>query len=620
MIREIVIGSKNNRNRFEITSSIKQVDMINKMAHECYSSIFAFKEDDIKKHVAEQGGIKGYRGEASTECFFWDVDASDNLELALNSTRELYNRLINNNYFDPSNIRVFYSGSKGIHIYAFSSAIRKFGMSVKIPIITRLVCLKLAKDISNIDTTVYNTTRIFRIPNSIHGGTGRFKIDITGVFEFATADEIVSLSEEQRDVNWCTITESNSHSLQSMIDDAVVDYNEKRYDIASSDNKIEYHEVFSALKNGLEAGKRNDTLARLAAMFHHKGHDASLISEILNMVNRQSKDPLGENEVMSIVASMTSYTVNNTENEPANVENVSTFGAAGRAYVEIAKVAFTEGHGYGEMFKHLNDPMGMVIPGDVIGIVANSGVGKSSLGMLLSRESVTTSNEYALFASLEMSKEGMFFRATSMKMVQEDGYMTPREIANALISSPEIVNEVEAEWVRLFILDTASSIEQIEQHYIVLKDELKKEGKKLTTLVLDYGQMLDNTDTNDKEKKVSRGLKAMAKRLRTKMYLLLQLNKQFVDPYSEPTRTHIEGSGGWYQTMDYCLMFWKSKAYSHIIHGKIEKNRWAKDDTRFDIEKHGLKFHSVDETPEPVTEEECMQDSQYRKRRKKVEE
>ena len=278
------------------------------------------------------------------------------------------------------------------------------------------------------------------------------------------------------------------------------------------------------------------------------------------------------------------------------------------------------GNGYGEMFKHLNDPMGMVIPGDIIGIVANSGLGKSSLGMLLSRESSKAADEYALFASLEMSKEGMFFRASSMLLVDEEGFMSPRDIANTLIASPEIVDDVEKEWDRVYILDSVSSIEQIEQHYLATREALKKEGKRLTTLVLDYGQMLDNTDTNDKEKKVSRGLKSMAKRIRAKMYLLLQLNKTFVDPYVEPTRSHIEGSGGWYQTMDYCLMFWKSKSYSHIIHGKIEKNRWAKDDTRFDVEKHGLKFHTIDETPEPVTEEECMQDSQYRKRRKKAEE
>ena len=613
MIREIVIGGKSNRNRFEPSTSIKEIDAFGKLMPESYSSIYSFGEE-IKEHIKVAGGIKGYRGPASTECLFWDIDASDNLSAALSSTRELYGRLLN--YFEKSNIKVFYSGSKGMHIYAFSSDIQQMGMNVKIPIITRLVCLKIADGIQNVDTTVYNTTRIFRIPNSQHGGTGRFKVDITDDIDFIDDNGIVSYSSEPRRVDWSSITSSNNDNIKTLIREALADYENKRYDMASSDSKIDYHEVFNSLRNGLDSGKRNDTLARIAAMLHHKGHDTMFVSEFLLMVNRQSKDPLDEQEVFSIINSMTSYPVNNPENEVATADNISTFGAAGRSFIEIVKTSLSNGGGFGEMFQHLNDPMGMVIPGDVIAIVANSGVGKSSLGMLLSRESVKVAGEYALFASLEMSKEGMFFRATSMKLVSEDGYMPPKDIANSVVSNESLIEELNSEWERVLILDNVSSIEQIEQHYLILKERLKEEGKALSTLVIDYGQMLDNTDTNDKEKKVSRGLKAMAKRLRTKLYLLLQLNKLFVNPYEEPTRTHIEGSGGWYQSMDYCLMFWKSKAYDGIIHGKLDKNRWGKPDTRFDIEQKGLSFRTIDEVPEPATEEEHMQESQYRKRRK----
>lgn len=603
---ELCLGGKTDRGTFTEVQSMFVIDGYDYDWTDAFTSIQAYRPDIIE-YVHEHRTSRGYTGCTMAPYLWFDVDYEDDIDKARNDTVAIYNTLLGMG-IEEQRVRVFFSGSKGFHIIVSSPELAAIGYTTETSHIMKgvamLVSLQagvrfnaIGNEPGSLDPSVYSTRRIFRIENSRHGSTGLYKVDITDLIVFGSMSAIFERAKNKYKVGWNPNHDKfpPNEKLIEMITRA----RELKPEKAVVSSILSGGKLIECITGAIPAGSRNTTMASIAGFLHKKRFDREAIKAILTLKNSTLDDPLDESEIEGIASSISQY--EHAPEQVLTVGEVHTMAQAAESWYR--RITTTGYNSFGPRWPHLNEETAMMMPGDIFSIVGTSGFGKSTLGMLLGNGVANALNEFTMMASLEMSDEGLFFRAGTIELVPGSGErMPPREIAKKLIDSEKLRDGIAEEWSRFLICSSVTSLEQIEVAFRKTREALAAQGKTLGTLVIDYGQMLDGTENNDKEKTLARGLKGWAKRLGAKVILLLQLNKSYVDPTHEPMRHHIEGSGGWFQSSDYMLAGWASKADATRLHAKMLKTRFGAEGSRFDIARNGLKFKTIDEVPEPAEE------------------
>jgi len=118
--------------------------------------------------------------------FYFDIDCKGDLASALQLTYGLYECFTGEMEIDPQHISVFFSGSKGAHLWVDSSAFNiqpspTLTMDMK-PIALNL-CKRLAAEYGvpqlSADDRVYSLPRMLRCENQLNPGSGLYKIPLT---------------------------------------------------------------------------------------------------------------------------------------------------------------------------------------------------------------------------------------------------------------------------------------------------------------------------------------------------------------------------------------------------------------------------------------------------------
>lgn len=130
--------------------------------------------NEMALHFREKRSVGGYQGQAYADWLPIDID-SESLQEAQDSLTKFVQNL-GSFEIDPSICRFYFSGSKGFHVMIPS---RLFGACPSSDINKRFraVALSLAKGIK-IDTSIYDKTRIFRLPNTINSRSNLYKIEL----------------------------------------------------------------------------------------------------------------------------------------------------------------------------------------------------------------------------------------------------------------------------------------------------------------------------------------------------------------------------------------------------------------------------------------------------------
>lgn len=117
---------------------------------------------------------------------FFDLDADPEIygseEAAISVARAEAKRVIQffkHKEVEEPHIRVWYSGSKGFHILVMPESL-DIKPSRYLTYMMKLAVLHVAKtlDLKTLDMTVYSKGRQWRLPNSIHQSSGRFKVEL----------------------------------------------------------------------------------------------------------------------------------------------------------------------------------------------------------------------------------------------------------------------------------------------------------------------------------------------------------------------------------------------------------------------------------------------------------
>lgn len=584
---ELVVGGVKHRGLIrKLPEKINNmnIDYFGKQVVDSFHSIFLHTKD-YELYTKTRGSVKGYNGPVYSDYLFWDID-NENLDVARSDTIELVERLF---AYNQENVHIFFSGNKGFHVYYYSPEIKTIKDFSNFNHVTRNACLDIASGISSVDNKVYDKTRIIRSQNSKHSKTNLYKIEIS-------YDELISLNNAELQLIASTQRKSNERSYNMAISDEIIDLLNKSEEIKERKGGLyNASELISGIRYGFSRGNRNSGFASMAGVLHSRGIDDNFIKALLQANNQSSSDPLPEEEIESIVASVSRYPVNSDYVEPQD-DDIIDIKEAGEAWYDVfEKSGYTS---FGDRFGHLNDRMKMCIPGDTVAFVATSGTGKTTMGLELGNSEATSNDKYSLVASLEMSRAGIFFRAATIEAVDLsiDNYVPSSDVASTLLKDTALRDRVYSSWKNLKIIDKGGlSLDKIIEYY---KRAQEKYNNKLSNLVIDYAQNIRDSEKIDYAMMMARRFKEVAKDLQTKLIVLMQTNKTIPDDYTEVQRNHIEGSGAYVQAMDYIIAAWKSRDQKNRLHCKFMKDRWGDSEFRFDLVREGLKYHTEDYVPD----------------------
>lgn len=135
-----------------------------------YSSLFLYPEEG-KKYFDEHGSIAGYKGLGYSNRLIFDLDSED-FEQVRNDTRQLLTRIKGLGINVLESVQVFFSGKKGFHVYVH---LNEFLSNEDIA----SICKGIAGDLASFDTVIYNITRLFRLPYTLHQGSKLYKVELS---------------------------------------------------------------------------------------------------------------------------------------------------------------------------------------------------------------------------------------------------------------------------------------------------------------------------------------------------------------------------------------------------------------------------------------------------------
>jgi hypothetical protein len=548
-----------------------------------FHSVF-MHNNELLEYKNINNTIRGYIGNVYCEYLYWDMD-NESIERAKEDSIELIERL--KIYSD--NIRIYFSGNKGFHIIVYYPELEKYIERKNFNELIKNICEGIAKDLVSFDNKIYDKTRIIRTPNSKHGITNLYKIELTyKELKTLNQEQIFNLAKQQRKLEF-NYKKDNNSDLNILIEEA-----SKEKPLIKDRGLFAASELLDGIINGFQTGSRNNAFASIAGMLHSRNIDNNFIKAILYKINTSNEVPLSERELDNIIYSISKYQVDEKYILPTN-KDILNFRDAGSMWLK--NIELSGDFSLGDRFQDINETMSVTLLGDLIGIVSNSGVGKSTLTMDFINSYAQIKDKYSLFISLEMASHACFFRGATISYTpDENGEVSSKEIAYNLIHKEDIREAIYKEWNKLLIVDKGSiALDQIENYATIANDVC---GNRLGCIGIDYAQYIDGASEIDKSLYIAREVKSVIKRLSVIGFIAMQCNKIIPNSYVEVEDLHIEGVKAWKQACDYIMGFWKSKADNKRLHGKFLKTRWGKDDKRFDIKRNGLKYNCVEILPE----------------------
>lgn len=158
----------------DFNDSLKLQDYLNESPNtDWYSSLFTFGEEAKQYFEKNNNSIKGYAGKATTNTLVFDFDSKVDLNIAKDDAIKLLMELREQGVDVDKSIRVFFSGSKGFHVELYT---KKFFTPEECKELS--LWIKRIFKLPTLDTVIYNTTRLYRINNTINPKSKLYKIEL----------------------------------------------------------------------------------------------------------------------------------------------------------------------------------------------------------------------------------------------------------------------------------------------------------------------------------------------------------------------------------------------------------------------------------------------------------
>ena len=259
---------------------------------ETYCTYFRYNMDMVN-HFNQRGTVGGYQGSAYADWLPIDIDSENLDEAQMNLNRLIIN--LEDYEIDIASCRFYFSGAKGFHVMIPSQYFQA-KPSEDIHKRFRKVAVTLANGI-NIDTAIYDKTRIFRLADTKNDKSGLHKIELYP-FE-ATSLEIKEIQKKALMPRGRLDIEREFDPSEELTELYHEDLNKKK-SINGEQGKTKVKVCMSKLMAGVGQGERDNVGVRVASHLRQCGLTPKMIYAALEEWNDTNDPPLDNEAIVRI--------------------------------------------------------------------------------------------------------------------------------------------------------------------------------------------------------------------------------------------------------------------------------------------------------------------------------
>ena len=292
---DLAVGGVNRRNN---PVAIQEVRSRVNGSGDSYITVHRYP-DAFREHVETTGSVRGWDGPSWADYLVFDIDVEGDLEEARRATMALVWALLDSYGVGQDQLRIFFSGRKGFHVLVPTELLGPLVPSPELAGLLKDLALEIADQAGvEVDTGVYDRTRLFRLPNTRHSGSGLFKVEL-GWDELGNMDAttIRDLASSPRDFTWAPDYLEPLPALEALLER-----------VAEREPTERSNGPAPAIEGEIPQGARDDTLISLAGTMRRRGMEEEEILAALREVNRRRcRPPLDDREVQRVARSGAKY-------------------------------------------------------------------------------------------------------------------------------------------------------------------------------------------------------------------------------------------------------------------------------------------------------------------------
>jgi len=553
---DYAFGGVSKRNNVIKVNDLK----IPKNGTDCYRTYFRFQKDYLN-HFNKRNTVKGYSGKCYSDFIPVDIDDND-LNSAYDKTKYFIELL--NIDFEFTVQHIFFSGSKGFHLYLPSVSFNNFTPSEELPRIFKDIVVDICGKEVEVDLKNYEYNRLFRINNTVNSKTGLYKIALDYDEFYEGIEYITEIAHDLKQVNHPALTDyvQNSQFIELY----------QKHKIPQKNN------LLSKIEHGVPKGERDDTAIRIVGLLRKGGLDKNATSMILHGWNKGLDEPLEESEIDKCINSGYKY---ENENMEVDIRHIWAFSDDYKSFVNSAKQV-----NLGISF--IDKKIRGLRPGQVLTIMGFTGNFKSGLLQWIMRHYYQYSSEPVLMFQMEMSGLDIFERA--MQMTTEKSGKEIEDIYKSNGNFSELLRSLREDQEKFMVVDRPGLSFEDMKEYILLSEKILRE--KIGLVGIDFLQLVRSTGQTNIQKmdSVAKDLKNFAKEMNVPVIALSQVTG-IEDEYERINLMDSRDSKTIVQMSDYAIGIRLSKDGDDIQILDLLKNRkGGKGTGKLKIDRKSMRF------------------------------
>lgn len=508
-----------------------------------YASAYQYTEDQLK--TFKQTGTVSNIEDVTTNRIWFDFDSKDDVELARKDTIELINRLEKNN-IKSSDLEIYWSGQKGFNVVVNTNT------DLNPTQVKHLALNVFGKDLSTLDVTLYNPSRIIRVPNTKHQKSGLYKFQLT--HKELLDNDVEAIKQAATELN---TTPKKVKPVD--LDDHLLEIPEVIREIKSSldfdltTKPRQWKASKWALMQGyFKAGERDTSTMILSATCKAMGYDKITTYYMCKSALQKSWERFGKGDFtkedlwqkLDQVFSETWKGGQYSEKEDAFLQKkaeemgIKELTASSTIDVKGALRIFQD---YAKNIDKLTLKTGIkeldsrqrITVGMSMGLIAGPGSGKTTVALQM-LHSMSKNGELCIFFSYDMYAPHVI-----QKIIQKhcEGENVEKVFTEYKNGNAEYTQKVEKllieEYPNVeFCFETAQTVDQI---YDTIHDAEQKRGKKCRFIVIDYNELVitDISDPTQSSNYVAQKVRELASKEQVCVMSLFQPSKMTGDPSAE---------------------------------------------------------------------------------------
>lgn len=532
-----------------------------------YESIYLYNDTHLKR-FQEKNSLAGIT-DVKTDRLVFDFDSKNDVQKAVEDAQSVVDLLINKYDVLENAVRIFYSGSKGMHVEVHLNE------TLSRPEFENIV-ETVAGNLETFDTAIKDQQRLFRFPLTKNDKTKRFKIPLTinQLFEL-NLDQIQKLANHNDEPSFYDILDSYvttelSPSLKLMKNASKKEKLKSEVTIEQTDTpdmsrkpKHLTPAKYVIQEGYFDEGERNEACMILSSTYkylgYNKEHAYNMLKATLRLrshrlgIPEYDKEelwktiiepvfsPLWKGGVYSEEEGLLAKTIKKYKLDKISIQDVGLVSLNSVAdyfkdfAVNIDKNTIRLG------IKEIDERV-RVTTSMLVCLLAAPGAGKTSisLGIL---NTISNNEEKAIFFSLDMGVPQVYQRIIQ----RHTGEKADKILENYKNNNVQKINEyneaLTTEYKNIkFCFKSGMTTEHIKESLIYERD---KSGSIPKLIVIDYLECIQGpfSDSNANKALIATQLKDIANEFSICVFLLVQPAKQSGDPSQELlSYTQIKGS------------------------------------------------------------------------------